>query len=186
MSLDTLTFNNVDYVVYVSDVEADAYLNVDPRYQPKWNAIAATDRIRCIISATRALDRYRWAGSKADDAQENAFPRVGLVDAEGLPVIDDNVPPDIEDACCILAGELAIDPGVLTSESGKVGSVSVSGALSVTYRGPLPDAKSSGISTVDALIAPYLAGNSVAGAAYGTGGSDAFANSPAGLGEGFN
>lgn len=111
MSLTTITISTVEYVSYATLAEANEYLAVDPIRATAWTALSDTQKGQRLVAATRRLDQLRWLGAKTggDAAQPNAFPRTGLVYADGTAVPDDEVPLAVEQACCLLAGTIAIN-----------------------------------------------------------------------------
>lgn len=138
-----------------------------------WRGLSADDKTRTSITATRQLDRERWAGAITAHVAGLAFPRTGIVDREGAAVADDVIPPEILDAHSELCNELAANPGVQTGSTGD--NVKAIGASKsrveffekVDSGGQFPI-------IVQDLISHMLAQNSrnKAGAAYGTDATD--------------
>lgn len=158
MSLTTLTINAVDYVVYVSLAEANAYLCVDLTYGQAWGLLSDDEREKRIIAATRRLDLFRYNGTKTSDSQATEWPRTNASGAGGVAIEDDAIPAEIEQATYILAGMAAAKADALKAPGQPVSSVQVPGAISVTYRGEVQPAGGTGNQQVDRLIAPLLAG----------------------------
>lgn len=119
MSITTITIATVDYVSYASVAEADAYLAVDPVRSAAWAALSTDQKGQKLVAATRRLDQLNWNGQKTgtDAAQPNAWPRTGLTYPDGTAVPDDEVPQAVEDACCLLAGSIAINAKAAESGS---------------------------------------------------------------------
>jgi len=110
MTITTITIETVDYTAYASVVQADALLNTDPVRETTWEALSTDEKGKRLVAATRRLNMLNWQGSKTggDDAQTNAFPRTGLTYPDGSAVSTSEVPQEIEDACILLAGTIAI------------------------------------------------------------------------------
>lgn len=121
MTLSTITISTIDYTAYASVAEADAYLAVDPVRMTKWAALTTDQKGAYLVAATRRLDLLGWTGSKTGGAsQENQWPRTGVTYADGTAVPTDEVPVEIQNACCLLAGSIAIN--ATTAESGTSGN----------------------------------------------------------------
>jgi hypothetical protein len=96
--MPTVTINAVDYDVYADLDTADEFLAADFSADA-WRAETDVDqKARADVTATRLLDRIRWAGEKTDPDQLHAFPRTGIT---GLD--EDTVPQPIIDASIVLA-----------------------------------------------------------------------------------
>ena len=156
MGITTLTIHGNTYTSYASLAEADAYLAVDPTRGAAWCALSETTRNSHLVAATRNLDRLGYTGAKVSDSQANEWPRTGATES-GVAVGDTDVPQSLEDACCVLAGSIALD-----AEAGNAGTtgsnIKAVGAGSArveffrpTTGGPLPDA------TALALVSGLLA-----------------------------
>lgn len=164
--MTTVTIGSNDYDVYVSDVEASTYLAADYGRATAWAALTSDQKKMAVVSATRVLDRQRWVGAKTDSDQALAFPRTGLTDADGNAVASDTVPTAVENACAILAADIAADSDLANDpstasniKSVKAGSANVeffrpqSGTKLPTYImdliGAFLTAASSGSSVID-------------------------------------
>ncbi len=76
---------------YVTDEEAQDYF--DGRMDTEsWDSADTSARLKARTSATRMINQLNFIGEKADEDQENAFPRDD----------DITVPTDIQYACCEL------------------------------------------------------------------------------------
>ena len=109
MSLTTITIGDIDYPSYATVAEADAYLAIDLARNEAWAALDDEGKGLRLVAAARRLDSLRWAGRKGLASQATAWPRSGLA-----PPPADAVPPEIERAAILLAGDYAagrIDDG---------------------------------------------------------------------------
>lgn len=162
--MPSVTLSANDYETYADVDEADIYLEADPG-AAAWRAAEADDKARALVSATRILDRQRWAGSKTDEDQALAWPRSGI---SGLD--EDEVPQAVADACCELASALinGYDAANLQSTANatkrqKAGSVEIEyfrGAEGDGLRLPLP---------VMELVGLYLGGTTSLAGSFASG-----------------
>jgi hypothetical protein len=109
MSLAYVTVGGSLYLVYCTVAEADGLLAVDSRRAAAWAAASADAKGARLAEATRLLDELPWAGTAVSPPQR--FPRAGLLDRDGSPLPDDEVPPDVELACAQLAADFLAAPG---------------------------------------------------------------------------
>lgn len=125
---------------YASLDEANAYhRSRNTAVWPKVDeAEARTQKSAALVRATDWLNsRVRWAGRKQDWQQLMAWPRVGVLLPEG-PVPGDQIPPQVVDACCELAGHFMTADSLSPRErGGQVVSETVD-CLSVTYAAGAP------------------------------------------------
>lgn len=174
----TVTIGAVSYDAYASNQIADDYMAAQiSSAGTAWRAATETDQDRALVSATRLIDRQVWQGTRDDQYFPLAFPRSGLVDADGVAVDAYSVPQRVIDACCELAaalldGSSAQDQASTESltQSLAAGSVSISyfrSAEQTSGRFPQP---------VQELIGLWLAGNgiSIVGTSTGTDEESAF------------
>ena len=70
-----------------------------------WGDLSDTEKGRYLVAATRRLDALNWQGEKAVSTQATEWPRI---DIEPVPSAD--IPPELEKATILLAGDLAWDP----------------------------------------------------------------------------
>jgi len=137
MTLSVITINAINYDTYASRAQVNNYLNVEPVRMADWNALADSDAARgiYIIAATRRLNLLSWQGTKTGGAsQVNAFPRTGLLYADGTAVSTSEVPQEIEDATALLAGSINLDTD--TADNGSSGSnvkTAVAGSVNVSF-----------------------------------------------------
>jgi hypothetical protein len=88
----TVTVDGVVFDAYRSLADTDAYLTAHVQ-AAAWLALSDDARGRAVVTATRQLDRLRWAGERTADDQAHAWPRTGLSD-----VADDETPTEVLDA----------------------------------------------------------------------------------------
>lgn len=119
MSLSDITIGGNTYVSYASVAEADAFLAVDPVRATAWAALSTDAKGQKLVAATRRLNGLSWLGAKTggDAAQPDAFPRTGLTYPDGSVVPDDEVPREVEEATCLLAGTITINAAASQSGS---------------------------------------------------------------------
>lgn len=94
--MTTITIGTADYQVYGNLVDAELYLAARIG-SDIWDTKDNNVKNRALITATRLLDRQIWQGTKTVDSQLLDWPRIGVVDAEGIAVDDATVPQDIVD-----------------------------------------------------------------------------------------
>lgn len=132
---NTVTVSGADYDVYAPVADADAYLAAEfSDAATRWRDATLTDadaKARALVSATRLIDRQRWAGTKTDTDQALAWPRTGtgLTDVE-----DDVIPLDIINASILIAADINNGVNVTGSSStdDRVRSQSA-GSVSISY-----------------------------------------------------
>ena len=111
MSLTAITIAGVDYPSYATEAEADVYLAVDSARREAWAALDADSKRVNLAAATRRLDSLPWVGRKADDAQSAQWPRLDTTPSTA------GIPPGLERAAILLAGDLAVHPAALSAAS---------------------------------------------------------------------
>ena len=119
-----ITFNDNDYYAYGSVEEADKYLSA--KYGSTWSAKDEETKKQLLISATRLIDTYTYAGSRLEDTQPLEFPR----QFRDGSLSDDNL---VKSCCFEVADSLGtsgstsgVDSSVLSGiKSYKVGDVDV-------------------------------------------------------------
>jgi len=121
MTLSTITISGNGYVSCASVAEADIYLAVDPVRAATWTVLSTDEKGGFLVAATRKLNALTWAGAKTGGAaQVDAWPRTGVTYSAGTAVSTSEVPQEVEDATCLLAGSIAITPA--SSDAGTSGS----------------------------------------------------------------
>jgi len=124
-----------DAEAYVSVDFADTYFT-NRQGSTAWNdsAVTTSDKEAAIRNATAYLDRRyngNWIGRRVYKEQALAFPRTDIIDIDGFAVGNDDVPKNLEHACCeaavlALSEDLLPDltnTGIISEESVSVGSV---------------------------------------------------------------
>lgn len=100
--MSTITIDAVDYPVYADVTEADTYLAA-AIHADSWATVVLLDKQRALVTATRILDRQKWAGAPTADPQDLAWPRTGLEDRNGNPLDEDTIPEEVQEASIELA-----------------------------------------------------------------------------------
>lgn len=96
-----------------------------------WRAADATTQARAGVSSTRILNRLVWAGTLTDGYGPLAWPRSGLVYADGSPVDPSVIPTQVLDANSEIATALTAglviqpDPNAEATRILKAGSVMI-------------------------------------------------------------
>jgi hypothetical protein len=159
--------------IYGSIAGADAYHA--ERGNTAWaDAETATKQAALVIASEWIDGKYRtsfpgWKTGARDQVRE--FPRVNMFDSAGNSIASDVTPVEVEYATYEVALRQVVSPGSLlidVTEGSQIASVSVSGAVAVTYRG-VADASAYQVSipAVDRILAPILingGGGSLSGA----------------------
>lgn len=141
---------------YVTLVEAEEYLTAKIT-NTDWNALNDEDKAGLLISAARQLDLLYWQGSVVDNTQALQWPRYGMVNNHGWPVLPTEIPKDLKAAQVELAYSLALgnfllEPDTSATEFSRVAI----GDLDVTYR-DVPVTATSLPKIINKLLAPFLA-----------------------------
>lgn len=105
---DEITIDGTDHAVYLLLADAEAYLAAS-LHATAWDSATTAQRNKAIVTATRMLDRQRWAGEKTDAANTLSWPRSGVTDDYGEDVDEDTIPQAVVDACAELAAHLLAD-----------------------------------------------------------------------------
>lgn len=108
-----------------------------PEKKPDASAPLQTKKLAALVRASDWLTtRVRWNGAQVRWDQPLAWPRQGVC-LHGMPLPVDQIPPQVRDACCELAGHfMSSDPLAPQERGGRILAESVD-SLSVTYA---PDA----------------------------------------------
>lgn len=148
---------------YATTAQADAYLAA--RGAEKWAELDDDGKTIALIRAADTLNSYNWKGVTAKPGRVMTWPRKGVAYADGTPVKEDEVPLQIVNAQCELAGAIVTneaDPlapvdttvGAVTSEKVDVIAVSYAEPDSNAYTGI------TGYPAVDGLLKQFLRGGS--------------------------
>lgn len=180
--MGTVTISGSTFTVYghLSSPTAGSaaeYFLGSIQHTAAWTAAATDTKAAALVSASRMLDRQRWVGTKTDDAQDLAWPRTGVTDADGEAVADDAIPTKIIQAAYEIAAAMVADSEFEASSSASSNVRSVTaGSASVTYfsaetRGRFP------------TVIAELCGEFLAGSTYDTSAEDGLSGgSPFGAG----
>lgn len=182
----TVTIGAVAYSVYgeraadggTPQGSADEYLAGSFRWATTWAALSDDQKSRCLVEATRWLDRQKWAGTRSSGAQPLQWPREGATYSDGSAVPGTPfVPDELVAACYELAVLVSTKPAAssaLPSAAGNIKRVE-GGPAKVEFFRPDLGVPSSGFPPdVQAMIAQFLAGASATsvGPSYVTGTGD--------------
>ena len=119
MSLSTIDVGGLEYPVYATLGEADAYLIIDPVLGTVWASLTGEpgeiQKEKHLAAATRRLDELPWAGERTTATQTSEWPRTGLTDDQGNDLPDDAVPVELERAAILLAASLVSTPRALVA-----------------------------------------------------------------------
>ena len=117
--------------------EADAYHAA--RLTEAWaGGVTDTQKEAALIRASDWLNRkVRWAGTKVSRPQRMAWPRLGVATREGA-IPADEIPAQVIDACCELAG-FFIEQDYLAplDRGGDIASLGVD-VISIAYKDTAP------------------------------------------------
>ena len=131
MSLTTITINSMDYPSYATIAEADTYLAIDLARSEAWSTLDEAGKGQRLAAVTRRMDGLRWIGRRASETQATAWPRLDMTPTPSAPI-----PPELEQATILLAGDLTVDPsGAPASASAASGGIQSEriGPKAVTY-----------------------------------------------------
>lgn len=155
---DGTGLSGADALVSLADVDA---------YHTKFGNSTWTgddaDKETAIRRASSYLtNSFRWQGWKINQrAQAMAWPRSGVIDADGYPVANDAVPSEIANACSELALRELVTPGTLTPDvtPGDAVTREKIGELEVEYASPKtnPGQARPIVSIVQDMVGPLLA-----------------------------
>ena len=122
---------------FASVADADAYHAA--RLTAAWtDELAKAQKEAALIRSSDWLNRkVMWNGRKASRSQRMAWPRAGVSTQDG-PVPSDEVPAEVVEACCELAG-FFVEQDYLAplDRGGDIASLSVD-VISIAYNGTAP------------------------------------------------
>lgn len=158
---------------YVTADYADAYHAA--KGNADWAAATTDAKEQALIRASAFLtNAYVWQGQKVNRrAQALAWPRYGMSDKEGWPVLPQEMPHEVLDACCEIALRELTEPGTMNPdvvEAEKARRLKA-GSVEIEYANfqVSPQASRPTLLIVNDLIWPFLqsgSGNIVVGKAY--------------------
>lgn len=116
----TFTFNST-----VSDPAANSYISVedaDDYFAGKWKASSYDDldteqKQQLLVTATRRLETFKFAGDIADPSQALQWPRKDLIDARGVAVPSDAMPRFLDFAVCEMANWILTEEDRMVSDT---------------------------------------------------------------------
>lgn len=148
---------------YCTVAEADAYFDAS-LWTDDWTGATTDTKTVALIMATRLLDsKYDWAGNQTTltdqpsvgAGQRLRWPRSGVLDADGLGTIDDDVlPRQLKEATAEFAKQLLVSNRQADSDVETQGIMSITaGPISLSFKDGvtakvIPDA-------VAALLPPW-------------------------------
>lgn len=149
---------------YISRADSVAYFT-DRLEGAAWLALLDADKDKALISAADMIDRQDWQGQRfaQPPTQTMDWPRTGLTDQEGFPIIPATVldfPQFLKDAQCQLALALSANPALATqtTSSGDPVKFLKAGSAEIEYFKSTAGTRFPTI--VDELLGPYLEGSS--------------------------
>lgn len=103
MTINTITVNSTNFVIYATVSEADTYAVINN--MTVWTGMTTQAKELALLSATKTLDRFKYVGTKVgnDAVQVNQFPRNGVTYLDGTPFGNTDVPAEIAEVCCLIA-----------------------------------------------------------------------------------
>lgn len=154
--------------VYEAVADPDTYALA--RGVGDWTAADDEERSFARVKAADWLNALPWKGARVDKEQADAWPRIGVLDAEGVEWVANEMPPGVANAFCEMCfvflavgrGETP-DPNMPVSERERVETGETIGPLSFQYsvgfKAPLVMGESAtGYPVVDGLLAGLLRG----------------------------
>ena len=118
---------------YVTVADVDQYA---ADFGAAWSG-TTEEKQAAIRRAQAYLDGLSWLGHRTGGrSQTTAWPRTGVVDADGVEVDAEEIPHEIETAAAILAVVELANPGGLSPEitPAQIAQSETVGPISVTYR----------------------------------------------------
>lgn len=177
----TVTINSVIYDVYASNQIADDYMGAQiSSAGTAWRAATEDEQNRALVSATRLINRQTWQGTRDDQYYPLAFPRSGLLDADGAAVDSSIVPQQVIDACCELAASLLDGSTVQDQSTTENNTQSLSaGSVSISYFRPTSEVSGRFPQVVQELLGLWLSSSAsvIVGFSSGTDEESAFKSS---------
>ena len=94
---------------YVSLAEANDILSLNIHITAEWAALVDADKERLLAWASRYLDeRTRWFGHRVNEASGLRWPRVGVIDRDGLLIASTVIPQQLKVAVAEMARFLMV------------------------------------------------------------------------------
>ena len=125
----TTTAGSASANAYCTLEQAEAYV-ATLVWSSDWTGKTDEQKKAAIINAARLLDTLQFKGSRADEAQAMAWPRINVVDRDGYEVDSATVPAAVvnanaEFALRLFAEDRAADAGAIVPERVKLGQMEV-------------------------------------------------------------
>lgn len=98
--------------------DLDSYMLSILHVGAKAQAATAPQKGAALVQATRWMQGLDWDGTRATQAQPLAWPRVGVVDADGYEIAADVIPWQIRDGCCEFAYRLLLSDRAADAKAG--------------------------------------------------------------------
>lgn len=143
---------NVGIDSFVNLSDASAYF-ANRLYSATWSGATDADREKALKMSTGILCRERWQGTLTSSTQLLAWPRQGVVDAEGRAIPSTTIPQTIKDVTAELALNLLTEDQTADDGSRNVRAVTA-GSVKVEYAGAAPVRRLPDF--VAAIVAPLL------------------------------
>jgi len=175
VSLKTVTINARVIEVYLTLADVDAYADSGAGAGPDaWRALVAADpdddpsnaRKRFIVQGTRMFNALPWKGTPTTPAVDSttlAWPRTGLVDAQGEELDDQTVPQALLDGFCELVMQFAVDNAAAAAAADQSNNIRslAAGSASIEYFASTSVAEGTASMlppAIDRLVGLWLAG----------------------------
>lgn len=116
---------------YLSVQEADDYFG--GRFgADKWATFSNTQKQQLLVTSTKQLDTALFGGRRSKQIQSLQWPRYALVDNDGYPISDTEIPNKVKEATCEMAlwiwteeDRLLSDTEILQVDTYKVGPIDI-------------------------------------------------------------
>lgn len=172
----TITIGSHDYTVYGDTHTVDDYAE-GAIHSAGWDALTEEAKPKYCVTATRTMERQKWAGSKTEDDQVLAWPRTGLTYIDGSEVDASEIPQQVIDGFCEICLALANGSELqdVTSTENAIASLAA-GSVSITYFRGAGGTPTRFPTVVQELLGLWLASqeNAVSASSSGTCGESAF------------
>lgn len=180
----TVVIGGVTYSIYGErDVDAltpqmssNEYLQADILWAATWAPLTNDQKSIALVSATRYLDSFAWAGTQTDTVtpQPLDWPRTGVTRSDGTAVDPATVPDEIVFATYIAAAMLSADPEAFSQSPAQAANIQYVKAGSAEVRFQRVLATGVFPTALQALIGQFLDGtsSSITAGAYVTGSTD--------------
>lgn len=171
-----VTINATDYEVYQDDAEITLYAQAQVGSDADaWLAADPGPQARAAVSSTRLLNALAWTGAPTDEYQPLAWPRTGMLDAQGQPLSDLVIPQAVLDANSLIAMALNNGSTVQTDPNTQVTRLLKAGSVEIEYFRNIDNPPAMFPQNIMELIGRWLGGGTMfVGDATGTHGKTGF------------